>query len=313
MSVEVMKKYDGGKSRPNGPYYTWGDGIVLDCGEPSYADFLLAQARRHIEKLTQSSGICIDRMDWIRMYNEDRDDGVSWFNGRPSRSLVISWKGLFARLTPMFHDAGKVVYCNDHVRRLDVLRYADGIFDEFDANGPAMNVNAFLTVRRPAIAWTPSEDDLKPDPDAYFQRHLYLGFYPMAPYPENDHSVTPSAWVDKQYLDYGPLLDLMRGKKWVLSPHAVEVRDAAAKANLFQVPGGYVVPVTFGGDHPVVAVALSGLGFQIASAEVFHPGSGEGKPLQFTDAGSTIVLTVPLERGCAVLRLRTRRSTPQGR
>ena len=308
LSPETMAKFYGGKANLGGPYYTWGNGIVLDCGEPSYADFLVSQARRHVEKLPESSGICIDRMDWIRFYNEERDDGVSWFSGRPSRSLVISWKNLFSRITPIMHDAGKVVYCNDHVRRIDVLRHADGIFDEFDNVGPALNLNAFLTLRRPAIGWTSSEDDLKPDPDAYFQRNLYLGVYPMAPYPGNDHSIQPGEWAEKQYFDYGPLLDLMRGKKWVLSPHAVEV-TAGAKANLFQVPGGYVVPITFGGANQEAVVTIRGVSAEITSAEAFHPGSAQGSPLHFARSGNEISLTVPLQRGCAMLRLRASGNT----
>jgi hypothetical protein len=308
MSPETLAKFDGGKTKPGGPYYTWGDGIVLDCGEPVYADFLVNQARRHVEKLPESSGICIDRMDWIRFYNEDRDDGVSWFAGRASRSLVISWNKLFARLTPIMHDAGKVVYCNDHVRRIDVLLHADGIFDEFDNVGPALDLNAFLAMRRPIIGWTSSEDDLKPDPDAYFQRNLHLGAYMMAPYPGNDHSVRPGEWVEKQYLDYGPLLDLMRGKKWVLAPHAVEVAGGA-KANLFQVPGGYVVPVTFGGDKQEAVVTIRGVNARIAAAEVFHPGSAQGSPLHFASTENQISLTVPLLRGCAMVRLRTAGAT----
>jgi hypothetical protein len=247
-------------------------------------------------------------MDWIRFYNEDRDDGVSWFAGRASRSLVISWNKLFARLTPIMHDAGKVVYCNDHVRRIDVLLHADGIFDEFDNVGPALDLNAFLAMRRPIIGWTSSEDDLKPDPDAYFQRNLHLGAYMMAPYPGNDHSVRPGEWVEKQYLDYGPLLDLMRGKKWVLAPHAVEVAGGA-KANLFQVPGGYVVPVTFGGDKQEAVVTIRGVNARIAAAEVFHPGSAQGSPLHFASTENQISLTVPLLRGCAMVRLRTAGAT----
>ncbi|MDD2764870.1 MAG: hypothetical protein PHE83_12955 [Opitutaceae bacterium] len=94
-----------------------------------------------------------------------------------------------------------------------------------------------LALRKTALGWTSQEADLRPDPDAFFQRYLYLGVFPMAPFPGNDHSLLPSAWVDRQYLDYGPLLDALRGKKWVLRPHAVEAVNHAAKVNLFQVPG----------------------------------------------------------------------------
>jgi hypothetical protein len=304
---EILKLEE--KTKPGGPYYTWAEAIVLDCGEPAYADFLINQARRHIEKLPDSSGICIDRLDWLRVYNEERDDGVSWFDGRPSRAFVVSWDNLLARLGPLMHDAGKVIFCNTGGdKRIDVLRQADGLFDESTAVSD-LNIEAVLTVRKPAIAWTSNKSALKPDPDAFFQKYLHLGVYPMAPYPINDHSLTPNAEADKQYLDYGPLLDLMRGKKWVLAPHAVEVAGGGAKANIFQVPGGYVVPVTFGGGAPEAVLTIRGVNTQISTAEVFHPGSASGSPLRFARAGTRLSLTVPLQRGCAMVRLRSASGT----
>jgi len=36
----------------------------MDCADPDFAAFLLEQARRHIEKIPDADGICIDRMDW---------------------------------------------------------------------------------------------------------------------------------------------------------------------------------------------------------------------------------------------------------
>jgi hypothetical protein len=299
------------KSKPGDPYYTWGVGVVLDCGEPAYADFLLKQAQRHIEKVPESSGICIDRLDWLRLYNEDRDDGVSWYAGRPARSLRMSWKSLLTKLGPLMHDAGKVIFVNDHDKRVDVLQQADGIFDEFTYAGATLNLTAFLTVRKPALGWTAAESDLKPDADAFFQKYLYLGVYPMAPFLGNDHSLLPSEWVDKQYLDYGPLLDLMRGKKWVLAAHAAEVTPGQAKVNIFEVPGGYVVPVTFGGDRKEVTVTLRGLKPGITRAEAHQPGRAEALTVQVARQGNQLSMTVPLHRGCAMVRLRTTAEAPR--
>lgn len=292
-------------SGPGDPYYTWGQGIVLDCGDPTYADFLLKQARRHIEKIPEASGICIDRMDWLRLYNEDRDDGVSWFAGNPARSLLISWNTLMARLSPMMHDAGKVIFCNNHDKRLDVLRNTDGIFDEFTYAGAPLNLTAFLTLRKPALGWTSQESDLKPDPDGFFQKYLHLGVYPMAPFPGNDHSLLPSEWVDRQYLDYGALLDLMRGKKWVLAAHAAEVTRGRAKVNLFEVPDGYIVPVTFGGEAREVRVVLRGISRRFETAQVFHPGIARPTDIKVDSMGARLIMDVPLHRGCAMVRLRT--------
>jgi hypothetical protein len=160
-----------------------------------------------------------------------------------------------------------------------------------------------LSLRRPAIGWTNDEDDLRPDPDAFFQRHLYLGVYPTAPYPTNNHCITPSPWADKQYGDYGPLLDAMRGKKWVLTPHAVTVAGNAAKVNLFEVPGGYAMPVVFAGKAASVKVTLHGLsGITDESVcEAIHAGRQERASIAMIRSGADFVLNVPIERGCAMV------------
>ncbi len=183
----------------------------------------------------------------------------------------------------------------------------NGIYDEFADRGPALNCAALLGVRKPVIAWTPSVKTLQPDADAYFQRHLHLGVYPTVPYPENDHAILPDAWAERQYLDYGPLLEALRGKKWVLTPHCVEVQEGAAKSNLFEVPGGYVVPVTFGGTKRVVRLTLRGLrrpeGLRSFHAEALHPGGGKVPlPIAWQDQ-DRMEVDVPLLRGCAIVRL----------
>jgi hypothetical protein len=293
------------RSRPGGCYFTWEDGIVMDCGDTAYRDFLLDQARRHIDKLPQSSGICIDRLDWMRLYNDRADDGESWFEGRPARSLLASWNDLMARLGPLMHQAGKVVFVNNHNKRLDLLRHTDGIFDEFTYAGAPLNLTALLTLRKPALGWTDNEGALKPDPDAFFQRYLHLGVYPMAPFPGNDHSLRPSAWVDRQYLDYGPLLDAMRGKKWVLEPHCVECATPGVKVNLFQVPGGYVLPVTFAAQSESATVCVRNLpGLDRLRCEALHPGEDKADAVTATLKDGSITMRVPLKRGCAMVLLR---------
>ena len=295
---------------PGGPYWSWEGCIFLDPGEPVYRDFLLEQARRHMEKLPESSGICIDRLDWCRLYNHDRDDGLSWFADQPVRSLLFSWRSISERLDPIVHGAGKVMYVNNHDKRLDILHHIDGIFDEFTYGGSPLNLTALLCVRRPALGWTAEEKNLRPDPDAFFQKYLYLGVFPMAPFPGNDHSLGPGEWVDRQYLDYGPLLVALRGKRWVLEPHVISVRGSAAKANIFEVPGGYVIPVVYAGREKTVRVALRGLpgpsGGARYIAEALHPGAEARVPVAMTRTGRGLELSVPVRRGCAVVRLTTR-------
>jgi len=293
------------RSRPGGPYFTWGDGIIMDPGEPVYQEFLLEQARKHIAMIPDAEGICIDRMDWLRMYNEERDDSVSWFGNKPTRSLLMSWRNLMTRFGPLMHSENKVIFINNHDKRIDMVRQADGYFDEFTYGGSPLNLTALMGIRRPVLGWTSEEKDLRPDADAFFQRYLYLGVYPMAPFPGNDHSLLPGEWVDRQYLDYGNLLQQLKGKKWVLSPHCIKVENNQAKANLFEVPGGWVIPVTFGPPEGTVTVILSHVPGWVEnlSAGVLYPGNISGDSVKITTRDNQVTMMVPLHRGCAMVRI----------
>jgi hypothetical protein len=110
--------------------------------------------------------------------------------------------------------------------------------------------------------------------------------------------MNPEKTADQLFLDYGPLLDAMRGKKWVLNPHCVESADA--KVNLFEVPGGYALPVTFGGETATVRVR----GVGKVKCEAIHPGLEKPVPLAGKFQNGVLELTVPLVRGCAMVRLR---------
>lgn len=298
------------KTMPGGSQLTWELGILTDPGEPVYKEFLLDQARKHVKYIPEASGIAIDRMDWLRMYNETRDDGITWFIDRPARSLITSWKLLMKELAPIMHDAGKTIFLNNHVKRIDLLQNTDGIFDEFTNAGSPLNTSAFLCILKPALGWTNDSSDLhKEGPDAFFQKYLYMGMYPMAPFPGNDHSILPDEWTEQQYLNYGPLMTAMKGKKWILEPHCLEVENGAAKVNLFEVPGGYVVPVVFGQDGSMVTVKVRNVkDLSGAKCEALYPGQENTEPLESTFDAGTLTIKAPLKNGCAMVRIRTTKS-----
>ena len=57
-------------------------------------------------------------------------------------------------------------------------------------------------------------------------------------------------------MDYGPLLDAMRGKRWVLAARCVNAVTPGLGVNLFEALGGYALPVTFGGKAASARVRL---------------------------------------------------------
>ena len=289
------------KQQPPDMYYgAW----LVDAGDPAYQNFLLEQARRHIELLPDTDGICIDRMDWLRWFNPDADDGVSWVNDKPARSLYLSWQSLMTRLGPLMHQADKVIFGNPMTMRLELNRELDGIYTEHGDNPGALNAASLMGIRKPVLAWTCNETLDQPNPDSFFQRNLYLGVYPTAPYPFNHHCITPSKRADRYYLDYGPLMDAMRGRKWVLQPHCVEASAPGAKVNLFAVPNGYVAPVTFGETNTAVTLTLRNLDHlsEPLRGQALHPGSDTPVALKITRKRRQWTVEVPLKRGCAMVQ-----------
>jgi hypothetical protein len=287
------------------PHYTWGEALAMDCGDPAYADFLYEQAQRHIELFPDADGICIDRMDWLGEYNSKRDDGISWVGDRPAASLYFSWQSLMQRIAPLFHDNNKVIFCNPHLNRLELMKQVDGVYNEFGQVGFNLNMSAFLTLAKPFLAWTAAVKDLQPDPDAYLQHHLYMGAYPTAPFPENDHTIEPDPWAEKQYLDYGALFSLLKGKRWVLTPHAVTVANNHAKANLFRTDAGIVVPVVMSKEN-TVQVTLRGINASaIKECKAFYPGTDKAVVITPVVEKKQIELSVPVQRRCAVVVIRT--------
>ena len=318
------------------------DREVMDCSDPDYEKFLLEQVERDIRWLPDSAGVCIDNTYFMFWNNLDADDGVSWVDGKAARALCISWNRLFDQAAPKMRAAGKVVFASPIFSRLDVYRQIDGFYDEYGYDGRGLNSTALMGMRKPVMVWTYNESLFRPDPDSFFQRHLLMGAYPTAPYPWNNHCILPDmVWDDRgdlaqedqdgtrgfyykygslferdtahqwmateqYYLAYGPLMDSMRGKKWVLAPHCVEVSGDAAKANLFQVPGGYAMPVCFGGEVEFADIILRSIpGLDNMKYSVIHPGieTATAPTVLSTDKEGAIRLRVPLRRGCAMVTL----------
>ncbi|MCL2661313.1 MAG: hypothetical protein FWD64_12470, partial [Acidobacteriaceae bacterium] len=227
----VLRNEDGSIHFSN-----WFKNVVMDPGEPVWQRYLVEQAKHMVATLPYSDGIAIDRMDWLMLYNARRDDKVSWVNGRAARSLVSSWKEALARMAPVFHDANKFVFVNCLTRRVDTLGHVDGIFMEFGDSPSALNLAGVMGSQCPVTVWTDGIDSLRPDPDAFFQQRLHLGVFPLAPFPDSDHSIAPDPWINAQYLDYGGMLNAIRGKRWVLKANAVSCAGEKAKVNLFDIP-----------------------------------------------------------------------------
>ena len=141
--------------------------------------------------------------------------------------------------------------------------------------------------------------------DNYFQRRLHLGLFTMCPYPENDHGVRWEPAEGRQpWVDYGLMMAALKGKKWVLEPHCIQVSGDEAQANLFEVEGGWAAPITLGKSDKV-KVQIRNVPFLSGKikVEVLHPGVKQPLLVQSRIKNEVAEIVVPLIRGCAMIRI----------
>jgi len=302
----IMTNWKGYPFLGGNPLFTWGGAVITVPGDPDYKQFLLDQADRLISTMKFSSGICIDRTDHTRIFNTRSDDGYTFWHDQPARSLINSWKETISEISAKFHHAGRVVYANDHNHRIDLMQEIDGFYDEAGHLGTSLNNTAIMAIRKPFVAWTASVKTLGKNPDNYFQTLLYLGVFPTAPIPGNDHTIVPDSLTDQYYLQYGRLLDLLRGKKWVLEPHVVQVANNAAKVNLFHVPEGFVMPVVLATtEDPVKVKILRSVEIgKLVKATMLSPGSEKETSLKIKSMKGSYELNVPAGKRGALVKLK---------
>jgi len=256
-------------------------------------------------KETPVSGFCVDRLDWSGRFNERRDDGISWASGKPAAFGLLGWRKAMALNDEAIHPLGAFQFVNDHLFRLDTMEYADGIYDEFGDYDFHQVGSSYLGLAKPIISWDHKGPMGGISWDLFLQRHLYTGSYPTVPFPKNDHCILPNDEYNKYFSDYGRLFSMMKGKEWVLTPHAISsVSGGSSSANLFKVKTGYALVIVAGGSLKSTTVTLKSKDLIGSEFTAYHPGNQPGviiKPI--VSSGYVIKLTVPLLRGCAVVHV----------
>lgn len=281
------------------PLPAWQGGWVMDPGDPQYRAHLLRQASLYLDRVPGADGICIDRADYLRLYNHGENDGVSYDDGK-ARSLVSSWQSLLKPLAGLMHARGKAIFSNFMDPRLDLAQHVDGFYCEFGNQPTVLNGMSFLSLEKPLLLWTRDEDKLT---DEFFQRELYLGGFPTAPYPTNNHCIEPSAEHDRWFLEYGPLFAALTDRRWDLRPGCIRL-TGSGKANLFFTKKGAAMVLVFCGVPKTALVEVKDPRLtRLTSAYIERPGVARHQRQLIHWTGDQFAMSVPLSKGCAVVSL----------
>jgi hypothetical protein len=281
-------------------YTNWEKCVVVDPAEPKYRAHLIDQATRLVRDLPDADGIAIDRMDHLVRNNGRRYDGLGFYNGRAEGAwLMVSWMQVMDDIGPIMHKADKVIFANPiRTYALAAYRHLDGVYTEYWREIEACSL---LCVNKPLIVWSGPYDD------AGMQKLLHHGAWPTCPMPGADHSQGPDPVKGAMVADYGPMFDALRGRRWALHARPIACDGPTeATVNLFVIPGGYLAIVTAAGDAREAKIRLPGLplpdGVETLKAWSIVP-AGEWESVEAMRQGKDWRLTVPLARGCGVVRL----------
>ncbi|MCL5005973.1 MAG: hypothetical protein M1404_05520 [Acidobacteria bacterium] len=222
---------------------TWEGAKVMNPGpHTTFFPYLMDQVRRHLKRLPQLEGFCIDRLDWSSIDDYSHQDGVSMIGNQQVENLAQPVAGAVQAICRLAHADGKRVYVNQFWR-LEVLKDVDGYCHEYDYTRGLGYVSPY----RPASAWE------HPDPylqdmlrfEAKLKIRLQFAIFPQMiahTFPISQQKPDPKAADLLQV--YTPLFNLLHKKEQVLLPHCVAV-TGANDANLFKnAEGHYVAPVT---------------------------------------------------------------------
>ena len=326
---------DSGWSMAGGAFHgarsDWVGTTLMDPSEPFFQGLLLEQLSRRMDAALSpaAQGIAIDRFDYTAYYSYKRSDGLCWIpqaNGTwgPAQSLLASHIDTYTRMAGVLRASGpgKLMLGNcNTLCRIDLAGVFDGGFSE----GAALNAVAWLGLRRPSILWTYSLDHhSSASLDAFFQQHLLMRVFPMAPMPANDHSINPTnPLVQQAYMDYAPAFLALRGVEWVLDvPRPIAALPAVPGqlTTVFRArgtrehpaaPGQLLAVHVYGGAAAATSLRLVGAALFAPSVAAVHafalvPGAGqawESLGLLPVVDGAVSAPSVPMQRGCALLRL----------
>jgi hypothetical protein len=192
------------------------------------------------------------------------------------------------------HAAGKAFFWNPSQPRADMLGPFDGVFSELGYAMPSIAAQALLTVHKPNVMWNAGcylNSTFNSPPISYYDAagrdtshgkpwqcgkqewkqpldlaaltlslhgSLHMGIQYSPPYPGADHSAYPFPGDHHElYRRYKPLFMLLKGKRWLLRPHALTGVSPGVLSNLFRTHLGVIVALGMGLPNATVTFTLS--------------------------------------------------------
>eukprot|EP00935_MAST-01C_sp_MAST-1C-sp1_P000561 g561.t1 len=261
--------------------------VLIDAGRPEYEMHLRNMTSWMLRLIPESAGLAFDGTGWQGLVDLKGDDGRTYIElhepgetggpvkvGRAVHSQVTSKLSIQRVIGELLHSKGRAHFWNPYAPRADFMQHTDGIFAEDSYEDERMHLLALLGAGgKPVLSWNHGCDIRAMKQCTRYQdsnnneqllhRLLYWGLQPMVPFSRNDHGkehiVSEHSNDTITFVNYGPLFRAIRGRRWFLAAHAVQVTKGEAQANVFLTRNGIGVPVVLGAPFSLVSITIRGL------------------------------------------------------
>lgn len=244
------------------------------------------QAVRLIELFPESNGIFWDMASYANRIDYSADDGSSMVSDQKACYLGHSMDSLLEKITRLAHERGKGIWVNGPTCT-EAAKHVDGVMCEGSSPWWAGTL-AYWGLNRPMLMLmydaSPAAQERK------MKMCLAMGYQPAAGTPEID-----ARW--------DPMFRVLRNKKWVLSPWALDLPEGM-DGNIFENARGQflvslVSPHASRHDenskpsHDVSCTVRLPAGKAIRRAISLSPGENGEQKLHWKQDRQTIHLNVP--------------------
>ncbi len=205
---------------------------------------MIQQARAMVEAYPDAAGFFWDVFGRSYMFDFTHDDGITMVNNKPVYYPEFMYQRLMREhIRPLLRSKGMLITVNKPTTVVScegvdgVMAYESAPEEE---NPPWIAAQSFLGLDRHVMIISRSKEH---DPEMGFLQCLRYGMFYLYAGPMPDDKPEEMAEVQAREAlakKYHPFIDLLRGKKWIFYPRALEL-PKYTDGNIFRLKDGRVM------------------------------------------------------------------------
>ena len=201
--------------------------------DTGWGQYLMEMTERMLDLFPGIDGLFLDELHW-NQFDFAHDDGVSARRDRPVSMIGFAVQDAARRICAAAHRRGKAVWANGPTT-LEVVHHVDGFMAE--ASREWLGSVLYLGMEKPLVLLIPAHWSAQ-EVEEGLKSALWAGAQPGIMGLQGFDFQGTAVWGR-----YRHLFAMLRGRRWILEPHAVSTHSPGLRTNCFALPDGDIAVV----------------------------------------------------------------------